>query len=50
MMTLERLFDGSSDFIVNKKIEAFNFEQNLVEAKKFENKTWTNLLHQILKE
>jgi hypothetical protein len=50
MMTLERLFDGSSEFVINKKIEDFNFEVNLKKGKKFDNKTSTKLLIQILQK
>jgi serine/threonine protein kinase len=50
MMTLERLFDGSSDYAVNSKITNFNFEKHSKTDQSFQKKTSTNFLIESLEK
>ena len=50
MMTLERLFDGPSEYQIYNKITNFNFEQHSKTDKKFEKRTSTNFMIQILEK
>ena len=50
MMILERLFDGPSEYQIYNKITNFNFEHHSKTDKKFEKRTSTNFMIQILEK